>query len=104
MTFPNLLVSGAGINLISNFELIVLSGIGASSNSIVIGAGGDSDDISYDDIVEVDINNLFTEIVFNQVCKFLECVVCCNIENVRGCSCYLKQLGSVDTSSNTNAK
>ena len=82
MTFPNLLISGAGINLISDFELIILCRIGAPGNSIVVRTSSDSNNIAIDDIIKINIHNLFTEIILNQIGQFFKCVISCDVQNV----------------------
>ena len=65
MALPNNLVGGAGVNLVCNLELVVLWGIGASGHPVVVGAGGNSHHIAVDHFIEIYINYLFAEVVFD---------------------------------------
>ena len=64
---PHFFLSGGGINHIGDDQLIELGRIGASLNPVVVGTGFDSDNISDDAVIEVDIHNLFAEIVLDEV-------------------------------------
>ena len=75
MGLSNFLLGGEGIHFISNLKLIIDSRIWASGYSVVVRTGFDSDNISDDFIIEINIDNLLAEIVLDEVGQFLESVV-----------------------------
>lgn len=104
MAFPDLFLCGRGVDLIGDFELVVLWGIGASLHSIVVGAGGNPDNIPDDVVVEMNIYDLFAEVVFNQLCQFFESSVVRDVQDIWLGACNLQQLSIVDSWSYTHTE
>ena len=67
MGLPNFLIGGAGVYFISNFKLIILSGICTSGNSVVIRTSSNSNHIANDVIIKIYINDLLTKIILYEV-------------------------------------
>lgn len=76
MRLPDFLVGGSRVNLIGNSQLIIYAGIAASLYSVIVGARRNSHHISDDVVIQIDISDLFTEVVLYKVSQLFKCIVC----------------------------
>ena len=94
----------SGVCLIEDGELVVLVGCGAPGHSEVGGTGGHPHHVAIDVVIEVDVDDLLAEVVFDEADQAAETAVAGDVDDIRSTRCNLEQLGAVDVTPYTHTE